>query len=373
MKNTSLHTFFIVLFSFTTLTNCGDDQPDPVISVPTNLEVVIEVSELGNGFVTVEASATNALTYEFLFEDDQESITNRIGEASYTYSETGTYTLEVRAYGNGTEFISESNDINIIVTFDTSKPPTTGYSTPESYDGFTLVWSDEFEGNSLNSSNWKHEIGTGSNGWGNNELQFYRSENTAVSDGSLTIEAKKETFSGSNYTSSRIVTQDKQDFKYGRIDIRAALPYGKGIWPALWMLGANFPQVGWPKCGEIDIMEYLGQTPDEVFGTLHWADDSGNRQCTCGDQNSYYSLSSGTFSDEWHVFSLIWTENRIEWLVDDNQFYAVDIIPGLEEFNESFFFIFNMAVGGDLPGSPDSQTPFPQRLYVDYVRVFQPN
>lgn len=363
----------ILLISSSILLWSCDEKPEEVFSVPTNLEVTIEVSESGNGLVTVEASAINARSYEFLFGDNQESTSNTIGTTTYNYSESGTYTLEVRAFGNGTEFISESNEIDIVVIFDVSKPPTTGYSTSETYNEFTLVWSDEFDGTSLNSDNWKHEIGTGSNGWGNNELQYYRSENTSVQDGSLTIEAKKETFSGSNYTSSRIITQDKQEFKYGRIDIRAALPYGRGIWPALWMLGANFPEVGWPRCGEIDIMEFLGQTPDEVFGTLHWADDSGNRQCTCGDQNSYYSLSSGTFSDEWHVFSLIWTEDRIEWLVDDNEFYAVNIVDGLEEFNESFFFIFNVAVGGNLPGNPDSSTPFPQRLYVDYIRVFQPN
>ena len=129
--------------------------------------------------------------------------------------------------------------------------------------------------------------------------------------------AKKQQVNDNEYTSSRITTQRKKFFKYGRIDIRAAMPQGKGIWPALWMLGANFSSVGWPACGEIDIMELVGQKPNEVFGTLHWANAGGDRVCTCGDSNSYYRLSSGTFTDEWHVFSLQWTENSIAWLIDD--------------------------------------------------------
>ncbi|MTI21328.1 glycoside hydrolase family 16 protein [Fulvivirga sp. RKSG066] len=246
-----------------------------------------------------------------------------------------------------------------------------GYSTPLSYPDYTLAWNDEFEGTSL-SSDWTHEIGTGSNGWGNNELQYYREENTTVTDGYLFIEAKKESFGGRQYTSSRIITENKQEFKYGRIDIRALLPKGQGLWPALWMLGANFRTVGWPKCGEIDIMEMIGGQGREnnVFGTLHW-EENGSRACTCG-QGSGYTLSSGTFSDEFHVFTIIWDANQIQWFVDDELFKTIDITPAdLSEFQEEFFFIFNVAVGGDLPGNPDASTQFPQRMIVDYVRVFQ--
>ena len=136
------------------------------------------------------------------------------------------------------------------------KIPSGGYSTPENYSGMSLVWRDEFEGHTLNPSDWKHE--TGGSGWGNNELEYYQEKNTAVHDGYLIITAEKENVGGKNYTSSRIITQGKKEFQYGRVDIRALLPKGQGIWPALWMLGANVTTVGWPACGEIDIMEMIG-------------------------------------------------------------------------------------------------------------------
>lgn len=248
--------------------------------------------------------------------------------------------------------------------------PTHGYSTPEQYDGFTRVWQDEFEGSSL-SEDWTYEIGTGSNGWGNNELQYYRKENTTVEDGYLIIEARKENFGGRSYTSSRLVTQDKQSFQYGRIDIRALLPQGQGIWPALWMLGEDFNTVGWPACGEIDITEMIGGNgrENEVHGTLHW--DHNNTHASYGGS---YELSSGIFADEFHVFTIIWDQNNIKWYVDDNHYHTTDITPStMSEFHDKFFFIFNVAVGGNWPGSPNTATVFPQRMVVDYVRVFQKN
>jgi beta-glucanase (GH16 family) len=253
---------------------------------------------------------------------------------------------------------------------DSGSLPTTGFISPESYEGYQLVWRDEFEGDEI-SEDWTFEIGTGSNGWGNNELQYYRRENTTVKDGLLVIEAKRENFSGRQYTSSRIVTQGKQNFKYGRIDVRAALPKGQGIWPAVWMLGKNFPTVSWPFCGEIDIMEMIGGSAsgrdNTVHGTIHWAHNGQHAQT-----GGATTLSSGIFADNFHVFSIIWTPTSIRWLVDDRQFHVVDISPsGLNAFREEFFFIFNVAVGGNWPGSPDSNTKFPQKMAVDYIRVFQ--
>ena len=247
-----------------------------------------------------------------------------------------------------------------------------GYTTPLNYDNYTLVWQDEFNGTSL-SSDWTHETGTGSGGWGNNELQYYQSENTTVDNGYLRITAKKEQVGGRLYTSSRIVTQNRQEFQYGRIDIRALLPEGQGLWPALWMLGSNFSSVGWPKCGEIDIMEMIGGQgrENDVFGTLHW-DNAGQYACTCGQ--GHYTLDSGTFADQFHVFTLKWNAQNIKWYVDDNLYHTINITPAdLEEFRKEFFFIFNVAVGGNLPGSPNSNTVFPQSMVVDYVRVFQEN
>ena len=271
--------------------------------------------------------------------------------------------------------------MSILITDNDEEPtdpevtiPTTGYTTPESYAGMTLIWQDEFTGDVVNEDFWTFEIGNGSSGWGNNELQYYRKENTYIKEENLVIEAKQEFFSGSNYTSSRMITKDKFDFQYGRVDIRAALPKGQGIWPALWMLGANFSEVGWPYCGEIDIMEMVGGSGREntVHGTLHW-DNNGSYACTCEQGNSY-TLNSGTFADEYHVFSITWDETAISWYVDDTIYKTVDITPAaLSEFRDNFFFIFNVAVGGNWPGSPNSTTVFPQRMIVDYVRVFQEN
>lgn len=239
-----------------------------------------------------------------------------------------------------------------------------GYSTPTSYPNYTLIWSDEFDGSALNMADWTYE--TGNHGWGNNELQNYTNGNNAyVSNGKLVIEAKNE---GGGYTSSRIITQGKQSFKYGRIDIRAKLPQGQGIWPALWMLGDNFNTAGWPACGEIDIMELIGHQPGRTYGTVHWSDNDGNH----ADHSGHKNLSSGIFADEYHVFSVIWTDQKITWYLDDVAFHVISITEGhLSEFHEKFFFIFNVAVGGNWPGNPDASTTFPQRMVVDYVRVFQ--
>ena len=248
-----------------------------------------------------------------------------------------------------------------------------GYRSPDDYEGYELVWQDEFNDGSL-SSDWSYELGDGCPdlcGWGNNEQQTYtdRPENLYFREGKLVIEARQEPFNGATYTSSRIITKGRQAFQYGRIDLRAKLPYGQGIWPALWMLGDNLDQVGWPACGEIDIMEMVGHQPDVVHGTVHWATEPDGERAQFGGA---YSLDSGIFNDEFHVFSIIWTENEIRWLVDDQQYHSTNIESSdLDEFRNAFFFVFNLAVGGEWPGDPDATTTFPQRMAVDYVRVFQ--
>lgn len=249
--------------------------------------------------------------------------------------------------------------------------PDDGYITPESYTGYDLIWSDEFNGTALNTSDWTHEIG--GHGWGNEEHQYYtdRTENSFLSDGNLVIEAKKENFSGSAYTSARLITRNKESFAFGRIDIRAILPEGQGIWPALWMLGQNFGDIGWPACGEIDIMELVGHEPSKVHGTAHWGPQG---QTYSHHKGGSYSLGGGEkFSEKYHVFSLEWEPNSIRYFVDDNEYYHItpSDVNGNYPFNADFFFIFNIAVGGRWPGSPDATTQFPQRMYVDYVRVFQ--
>lgn len=252
--------------------------------------------------------------------------------------------------------------------------PSEGYESPEMYDGYTLTWADEFSGDTLNLNDWTYEIGDGcpnNCGWGNNELEYYREDNTSLVDGHLVITAKDQDFGGSEYTSSRLITKGKRQFKFGRIDIRAALPKGQGIWPALWMLGSNIDAVSWPACGEIDIMELTGDLPNRVLGTAHYGANSSEAQY---NGNAYYLSGTDNFQDEFHVFSINWENNLIEYMVDDQVFHTItpaSLNGATYPFNKNFFFIFNVAVGGNLPGSPDGSTPFPQYMIVDYIRVFQ--
>ena len=245
----------------------------------------------------------------------------------------------------------------------------TGYTSASSYQGMNLVWSDEFNGKSINTSNWSYD--TGGSGWGNNELEYYTnsSKNAFLTNGFLVIEARKESVGSNNYSSARILSKDKRSFTYGRIDIRAKLPKGQGIWPALWMLGSNISTMAWPACGEIDIMELLGNDPQKTYGTIHWGAAGGPSTHIGGN----YSLSSQTFYDKFHVFSLSWAASQLSFLVDDVVYFSASKsqVNGDYPFDKPFFFIMNVAVGGNWPGNPNDATTFPQRMLVDYVRVFQ--
>lgn len=245
-----------------------------------------------------------------------------------------------------------------------------GYRTPAGYAGYHLVWQDEFTGKKLDEGDWNYESGGG--GWGNNELEHYtsRPENVFLSQGNLVIEARKEDYGGSHYTSARITTQGKKEFTYGRVDIRAKLPVATGMWPALWMLGSNITSVPWPACGETDIMELIGKNPRQVVGSFHWKKEDGSE----GTKNNVHDLTSGDFSQQFHVFSLLWGHDSLQILVDDIPYERAsrqDLTDGLYPFDKPFFFLFNVAVGGNWPGPPDDSTPFPQYMFVDYVRVFQ--
>lgn len=245
----------------------------------------------------------------------------------------------------------------------------TGYTAPSTYQGMNLVWSDEFSGKTINPLVWNYDIG--GSGWGNNELEYYTnsSKNVFVTNGYLVIEARKETYKTNNYTSARLLSKDKKSFTYGRIDFRAKLPKGQGIWPALWMLGSNISTKSWPACGEIDIMELLGHEPQKTYGTIHWGAAGGPSTHIGGN----YLLNSQTFSDSFHVFSLLWETNKLSFLIDNIPFFSADKsqVNGDYPFDKPFFFIMNVAVGGNWPGNPDTTTIFPQRMIVDYVRVFQ--
>lgn len=351
------------------LFSCDNDNL-PDTSNPSNLEVELNIADDGSGKVEIQATADNTIAYAlYIGAASEPEAENASGLFEYEFLQPGYYQVEVRAYGTSGRYIKEVRQVVIDMSNDVSIGD--GYISPLTYEGYELVWNDEFDGSEIDESNWVFETGNGCPnlcGWGNNELQYYRQENAWIEEDALVIEARDESFQGSGYTSARLKTQGKHSFRYGRVDIRALLPEGQGIWPALWMLGSNISSVGWPACGEIDIMEKIGGEgrENEVHGTLHW--DTDGHAYTGGS----YTLGSGDFSDEYHVFSIEWDQTSIRWFVNNIQFHEIDIsATHMSEFQENQFFIFNVAVGGTWPGSPDMTTVFPQQMKVDYIRVFQ--
>ena len=243
---------------------------------------------------------------------------------------------------------------------------------------YTLRWADEFEGAAggvPDQAKWNYDVG--GNGWGNNELETYtrRSDNAFLDgDGHLVIKLIKETFTGQDgirrdYTSARLLTKDKFTQRYGRIEARIKVPFGQGIWPAFWMLGANIGEVGWPVCGEIDIMENIGREPAVNHGSLHGPGYSGASPLT-----GIYTLPAGQkFADDFHVFAIEWEPAAIRFYVDGNLYQTktpADAVGKRWVFDHPFFIILNVAVGGNFPGNPDQTTTFPQTMTVDYVRVY---
>jgi beta-glucanase (GH16 family) len=246
-----------------------------------------------------------------------------------------------------------------------------------------LVMQDEFDTPGAPDPNlWSYDIGTGQNGWGNNELQYYtaRPQNVTVQNGYLIITAQKENYSGSSYTSARLLTKGKFEQAYGRFEARMRLPWGQGVWPAFWMLGADIDSVGWPTTGEIDVMEFRGQDPTVLVGTVHGPGYSGGQSIS-----KSYALKNGRFDTDFHVFGIEWGPSYINFYVDDvlyNQITPADVPqncdPAVFEFNQScwvfnkpFFLLINLAIGGNFVGSPSGETVFPQTLLVDYVRVYK--
>jgi len=239
-----------------------------------------------------------------------------------------------------------------------------------------LIWSDEFDGNSLDLTKWEPMLGDGCSyglcGWGNNELQYYKAENAVVGGGTLKIIAKAERYRQFDYSSARLRTKGLADFTFGRFEARIKLMAGQGFWPAFWMLSTNEPYGGWPQSGEIDIMELLGQEPAKIHGTIHYGQPYPNNASI----SSTYDLYDGTtFADDFHVFAIEWEPGVLRWYVDDvlySTLNAADVAPENWPFdsNNPMHFLLNVAVGGNWPGPPDSSTPFPSQMEVDYVRVY---
>ena len=235
------------------------------------------------------------------------------------------------------------------------------------------LWSDEFEGSAIDTDKWTFEIGTGASGWGNNEWEYYtdRSENAYIKDGVLHIRANKESYEGASYTSARMITKGKFSFTYGTVEARIALPTGKGIWPAFWMLGENIDQVSWPACGEIDIIEAVN-SENIVYGTNHWQYEGSHAEYG-NNTGNFHGAKKDLDISQFHTYKFTWDKKLIVMYVDDFKYHEISIednAGGTDAFHKPFFFLLNVAVAGNWPGFEVDDSQFPNEMLVDYIRVY---
>jgi beta-glucanase (GH16 family) len=328
--------FLFAAFSCSKKNNTGKNDP------PSNLVVNAVVTPGNSGIVNFTASAASATTYNFDFGNGMVQ-TAASGTITYRYWASGTYTVNVFASNPGGQ-IAKSIQVTVTVVL-------------------SLAWSDEFDTpGAPDNTKWGYDLGAG--GWGNNELQYYtnRPENVVVSAGALKIIAKTESFSGSAYTSARLLTKDKFSFKYGKVEVKAKLPAGTGTWPAIWMLGNNISSVGWPACGEIDIMEHVGRDLNKIYATLHYPGHSGGS----GVGNT---VTIGDATTAFHTYTAEWSDVMIKFSVD-NQVFHTFINNGALPFNHNFFIILNIAMGGNFAGPVDPAFSNAM-MEIDYIRVYQ--
>lgn len=335
---------FSIFASLVLLLSCGKGgSPGTEAVYPSNLKVVASVSTDNSGSVSFTATATNVVSYEYDFGNGVfQTVTD--GKVIYKYPASGTYTVKVTGKSATGQTTSQSIQVSVNVAL-------------------TLVWFDEFNmPGAPDPSKWGYDIG--GNGWGNSELQYYtnRPDNASVSNGTLKIIAKKEAFSGSAYTSARLLTKGKFSTKYGKIEVRAKLPAGVGTWPAIWMLGSNIDAAGWPACGEIDIMEHKGSDENRMYGTLHYPGRSG------GNADGKTTVIQGA-TTSFHVYAVEWNASVIKISIDGNVFFTFNNSAGVP-FNHDFFIILNVAMGGTF-GGPVDPAFTAATMEVDYVRVYQ--
>jgi len=337
-----------ILLSITIVVGCK--KPDVgADSAPTNLVVTANISPDGGGNVAFSAKADNAITYDFEFGNG-EVRTGTNGSITYHYLLEGTHVYSVTVIARSIAGLTAKKTIEITVTVNPIKPG--------------LVWSDEFNSEGApDPKKWGYDIGNGSGGWGNNELQYYtsRPENVIVTGGVLKIKAIKENYGGFGYTSTRMLSKGKFSFKYGKVEVSAKLPVGVGTWPAIWMLGDNITTVGWPACGEIDIMEHRGSEINKIFGTIHYPGHSGGSAV-----GNTKVISNAT--TEFHIYKLEWTASAIKIYVDDQLLFTV-VNSASIPFNHEFFFILNIAMGGNFGGTVDPAFSN-ATMEVDYIRVY---
>jgi hypothetical protein len=317
-------------------------------TAPTNLTVTAVASTDGSGNVVFTATASNAVSYAYEYGDGTVA-TILSGNITYRYSLLGTNTFTVTVTATSSSGGTLKKSISVTVNVLAGTP--------------VLVWSEEFNTDGApNTAKWGYDLGGG--GWGNNELEYYtsRPENAVVLNGVLKITAIKESYSGSAYTSARLLTKDKFSFKYGKIEVRAKLPAGGGTWPAIWMLGSNVNTVTWPGCGEIDIMEHVGNSLNKIYATLHHPGHSGGN----GDgSNTIIPDATAAF----HNYILEWSSSTLKFYVDTQLFYTFNNNGSLP-FNQNFFIILNVAMGGGFGGAVDPAFTNAS-MEVDYVRVYQ--
>ncbi|WP_406685161.1 glycoside hydrolase family 16 protein [Seonamhaeicola sp. MEBiC1930] len=352
--------FLVIMVTFLSFLSCSSsDNEGGESNAPTNLLIssvkigadANNPNGDGSGVVNFTITATNATSYSVLINNETLELTQNT--FSYTFTQNGTknHSIIVSAF-NSDGFTSTTYTLTVYVNRE-----------------LQLVWSDEFDTNGApDPSKWGYNTGTGDNGWGNNESQYYtdRSDNVKVEGGLLKIIAKKEDFSGSEYTSARLLTSGKFEFTYGRVEVRAKLPSGGGVWPAIWMLGANFGSVGWPACGEIDIMEYVGNNPGHISSALHTTSSFGATV-------NYKATSINNETTEFHLYSAIWTEDSITFMLDGVEYYTYN--PSIKNdetwpFYNDQFLILNIAIGGNLGGAIDPNFDT-STMEIDYVRVYQ--
>ncbi len=332
------------------LNGCKKGNGGAVETAPSNLVVKSVVSTDGSGSVAFTATADNATTFDYEFGNGEIKL-GTTGSINYQYTVAGTNTYSVSVTARNNAGLSVKSTIQVTVTVSSPIP--------------IVFWADEFNTDGApDPTKWGYDLGTGSGGWGNSELEYYtnRSQNVTVQGGVLKITAIKDSYSGSAYTSTRLLSLNKFAFKYGRVDIRAKLPAGVGTWPAAWMLGTDLATAIWPACGEIDIMEHRGSELNKIFGTLHYPGRSGGNA-----DGSTKVISNAT--TEFHVYSLDWTAALIRIYVDDQLIHTVVNTSSIP-FNHDFFFIINLAMGGTFGGSVDPAF-VNATLEVDYIRVIK--
>ena len=360
MNTARLMMICLCFLSFYSCSSSGGGDNSNII--PSNLSIEYSLVGVsadkpngdGSGEVVFTISANDAIAYEVEFGDGDRGL-YETGNISHRYTELGLNDFEVKvtAVSSTGDRISESKTLSV-------------------FKELQLFWSEEFDQDGApNDAFWSFEIGDGCPnlcGWGNNESQYYTAEpsNVEVKDGSLFIRAKKESIDGKSHTSTRMISKGKFEFHEGVIEIRAKLPEGGGTWPAFWLLGGDIDQVGWPACGEIDIMEHVGNESGYISSALHTPSSFGNTQ-------NYQRTSISNPYDEFHVYGLNWTSEKMEFTLDGNVFYTYNPAvknSGTWPFDKDCFFIFNIAVGGNLGGQIDNSWDTSE-MEVDYIRVYK--